>query len=145
MFFRDFFQGIYDNAGGEGGGRKVFVVEPVVDDKVECCAQVGYVAGESLVRIYGDVDSVEVQTVVGCKKCLHVGVFIMFNLLGGDADAFEIFKGLFAHSIHHVCTMSADEFAVLFVEPDVLFLAGGGRFVCCHIRYSSPASSLIQS
>ena len=109
------------------------VVEAVVDHEIERGAEVGHIALEGVVGVNGDIQTVEVQSVIGGKQGGDIRIFVSFNLLGGEAHALEIVEGLVAHGIHRLCTVGADDVAALAVKVDVLFFAVHNHPI---IRYS---------
>ena len=71
---------LHDDALGQLRLRQCLLIELVIDDKIERSAEVGHIAMEDIIRVDRDVDAVDVQSIVGRKELLHVGVLIALNL-----------------------------------------------------------------
>ena len=108
------------------------IVEGVVHHEVERGAHVGHVALEHVVGVYGDVETIDVHSIVGSEERLHIGIFIVLNTPGGEALLLQMAAGLITQRIHHLAAMTGDEIATLTVEGEVLSLSprpppkGGG-------------------
>ena len=111
-------------------------IEHIVHHEVETRGEIRHITAESLVGIDGYLQATEVDTIVGLKELLHIGVFIAFHPFRGEALLAEVLKSLITHSIHCLRRMVEDDLPSLLVEFNILLFA---------THYSSPISSLIQS
>ena len=82
-------------------------IEAIIDDEIQGCREVRHVAAKRLIGIRGNLQAVEVQSVVGSEEGLEVGVFVALLFSSGE--------GLVAHGIHHVAAVLANHLATLLV------------------------------
>ena len=141
VFCRSLGQRHHQDALGKGGRGESPVIETVVDDEVERCAQVGHVAAEYFIRIYGNVDVSEVQPIVGGKRLGNVGVLVALQLLRGESQAAEILAGLFARLVQQWGGMFINHPTALLVEFNIL----KSSFHHSLINWSKPLFSIIMA
>ena len=98
-------------------------MEAVVYHEVERCAQVWHVAAEGFVWVYGNVQSVDVQSVVRLEESRDVGIFVSLHFLCRESEALEVFEGGISAAVHHVIGVPLYHFPALFVEFYILFFA----------------------
>ena len=97
--------------------------ELVVDDEIERRAQIGDIAPERLVGVHGNVQTVDVQPVVGGEHLGNIGVFVSFHLTRGEAETPEIGEGGVTHGVERGGAVGTELLAALPVEVDILFFA----------------------
>ena len=117
---RELLEAAEDDSVGQGSLRQGTIVEGVVHHEVERGAHVGHVALEHVVGIDGDVEATNIESVVGCKERLHIGILVVLDPLRGEARLLQMAVGLIAQRIHHIAAMACDELAALAVEGEVL-------------------------
>ena len=111
---------LQDDALGQLCLRQRFLVELVIDDKIERSAEVGHIAMEDIIRVDRDVDAVDVQSIVGRKELLHVGVLIALDLARREALPLEVLISLVAQCVERRCAVLSNHLPGLAVEVDIL-------------------------
>ena len=116
-------QRAYDDALGQFLLGHCLGVEAVVHHEIERCAQVGHVAAECLIRVYRNLEAVEVQSVVGSEERRHVGIFVSLHLLRGESESLEVLECSVSQVVHHARGVLHYHLAALLIEFYVLFFA----------------------
>ena len=101
----------------------VVSIESIVDHEIEAGTQIGHIATEGLVWIDGNLETVEVQTVVRSKELCYVGIFIALYLSGGEATRRKLPESLVTHGVHRLRCMRGNHLPRLLIELNVLLFA----------------------
>ena len=84
------------------------VIESIVYHEVERSAQVRHIAAESLVWIYRNFQTIQVQAIVWLEDGAHICVLVSFYLSGREAQATEVLESSITHRIEHLSTVLLD-------------------------------------
>ena len=108
VFCSNLAQRIHDNTLWQLHLWQCLVIESIVHHEVERSAQVRHIAAESLVWIYRNFQTVQVQAIVWLEDGTHICVLVSFYLSGREAQATEVLEGSIAHRIEHLSTVPLD-------------------------------------
>ena len=125
-----FFQRTNDDALGKFANGMRDAIEHIVDYEIEARREVGHIATEGLVGVDGNLQAVEVQSVVGSKELGDVRIFVTFDLPTGETVFSKAFEDFVAHGIHHVAAVLADHPSRLSVQFNILLFT-------IHVRVST--------
>ena len=95
--------------------RLVIAIKHIVHHEEKAGREVGHITAEGLVRVNGYLQAIEVQTIVGLKELLDIGIFIALHLFRWKALLTEVLKGLIAHGIHRLRGMGENYLPCLLV------------------------------
>ena len=93
----------------------IVTIEHIIDHKIETRAQIRHIATESLIRINGDFETVQIHAIVRGEEFLDIGIFIAFHLLGREALLAKVLESLIAHSVHRLWSMRENHLPCLLV------------------------------
>ena len=96
------------------------IIEPVVHHEIQGCREVGHVTAEGIVGVYGNLQTVQVQPIVGLEERLHIRIFIALHLPGRESILLKPFEGSVTLGIHHFRRMLENHLATLFIQLYVL-------------------------
>ena len=108
VFCSNLVQRVYDNTLWQLYLWQCLVIKSIVHHEVERSAQVRHIAAESLVWIYRNFQTVQVQAIVWLEDGAHICVLISFYLSGREAQATEVLECSIAHRIEHLSTVLLD-------------------------------------
>ena len=108
VFCSNLVQRIYDNTFWQLHLWQCLIIKSIVYNEVERSAQIRHIAAESLVWIYGDFQTVQVQAIIWLEDGAHICVLVSFYLSGREAQATEVLKRSIAHRIEHLSTVLLD-------------------------------------
>ena len=134
-------QGVYYYPLGQTRLGQHLAIETVVDDEIERGAQVGHVATEGLIGVYGYLQPVEVQSEIGREQLVDVRILISFHLARREAQAAKVFISLVAHGVERCGGMRLDKLGVPLVKLFILSFACHKPTFPCY----SLTSAFIQS
>ena len=108
VFCSNLVQRIHDNTLWQLYLWQCFVIKSIVYNEVERSAQIRHIAAESLVWIYRNFQTVQVQAIVWLEDGAHICVLVSFYLSGREAQATEVLECCIAHRIEHLSTVLLD-------------------------------------
>ena len=77
-------------------------IEPVVHHEIQRGRKVGHITAKSVIGIYGNLQPVQVQSIVRLKELLNVRIFIALHLPRGKTTLIEPLESCITLGIHHV-------------------------------------------
>ena len=110
-----FLQRTDNNTLGKQSLGFVLGIEAIIDNKIERRTQIRHIALECVVRIDRNVETVDIQSIVGFEELHHVSIFISLHLLGGKSLTLEVLVSLITHGVHDIRTMTANHPATFVV------------------------------
>ena len=114
---------------GQLGLGQCLVVKGIVHHEIEQCAHVRNIALEHFVRIYRDVQPVQVQPIVRGEQLGHIGIFVLLLFGRRETQAFKVGKSVGARRIHHLGAMPAYQGFALTEQVNILLF-------CFHILFA---------
>ena len=108
VFCSNLVQRVHDNTLWQLYLWQCLAIESIVHHEVERSAQVRHIAAESLIWIYRNFQTVQVQAIVWLEDGAHICVLVSFYLSGREAQATEVLKRSIAHRIEHLSTVLLD-------------------------------------
>ena len=108
VFCSNLVQRVHDYALRKLYFRQCFVIKSIVHHEVERSAQVRHIAAESLVWIYRNFQTIQVQAIIWLEDGAHICVLVSFYLSGREAQATEVLECCIAHRIEHLSTVLLD-------------------------------------
>ena len=82
-------------------------IESVVHNKVKGSAHIRHIAFEYFIGVDRNVQTVQVQTVVGFKELADIGIFVFLRLTGRKTKPLEIGKRGRTRGVQHLGTVAA--------------------------------------
>ena len=126
MLFREVKQTSGINSFRQLNIRFYTVVKRVVHHKIQTGTQIRYVTAKHVVRIHRNIQSVNIQTEVGRKCLVDIGILIIFRIRFGETVGDEIGQSLFPGCVKHFRSMAVHQGFTLRIEVDILLFG-------CHI------------
>ena len=135
MLRSQFLQATEQHAFGQMSLRQRLAIESIIHDEIEGGAHVRHIALEHFIRIDRNVETIQVQAIIGCEELGRIGIFVSFLLRSWETLTFEVGKSLGTRCVHHLGAVPTNHGFALRKEVNILLF----RF------HHSPNSFFIQS
>ena len=129
-------QATEQNTFGQLSRRMYVLIEYVVYYKIKRSAHIWHITLKYLIRIYRNLQPIQIQSVIGGEVFLGIGIFVLLLLTSRESHSLEISKCLCTRRIQSLSTIVAYQSLVLREKVYILLF-------CFHAY--SPNSFLIQS
>ncbi len=136
MLFGKVLQATQQDTFRQLGLGQCLAIKSIVHHEIKRSAHVRNIALEYFIRIYRNIQTIQVQSIIGSEQLGHIGIFVLLLLGRGKTQAFKVGKSFGTRCIHHLRAMPAYQGFALTEEVNILLF----RF-----HAYSPISFLIQS